>query len=36
MRRIVVIPSDPVEAYIKIGQTYEYLDEYFNPGGVLR
>lgn len=33
MRRIIVIPSDPILAYIKGGKTYEYLDDYFNPGG---
>lgn len=32
MKKLVVFPSDPMEAYIKLGQTYEYFDNYFNPG----
>ena len=33
MKRLVVFPSDPIEAYIKQGKSYDYLEGYFNPGG---
>ena len=33
MKRLVVFPSDPIEAYIKQGKSYGYLEGYFNPGG---
>lgn len=33
MKKLVCFPSDPIDAYIKKGMTYEYLEEYFNPGG---
>lgn len=33
MKRLVVLPSEPIEAYLKVGQTYEYLEDYYNPGG---
>lgn len=33
MKRLVCFPSDPIDAYIKNGMTYEYLEEYFNPAG---
>lgn len=33
MRKIVVFPSDSMDSYIKLGQTYKYFEEYFNPGG---
>lgn len=33
MKRLVVFPSDPMDAYLKKGQTYEYYENYFNPGG---
>ncbi len=33
MRKLVVLPSDPMQAYLDKGQSYEYYEEYFNPGG---
>lgn len=33
MKKIVVLPSDPMQAYLDKGQTYEYYYNYFNPGG---
>lgn len=33
MKKLVFFPSDPIIAYIKTGKTYDYLDQYFNPGG---
>lgn len=33
MRRLIVYPSDPMQAYLDKGQTYEYYSDYFNPGG---
>lgn len=33
MKKLVVFPSDPVDAYIKQGKSYDYLEGYFNPGG---
>ena len=30
---MVVFPSDPIEAYINQGKSYDYLEGYFNPGG---
>ncbi len=33
MKRLVVFPSDPMQAYLDLGQTYEYFYDYFNPGG---
>lgn len=32
MRKLVVFPSDPIDAYIEKGATLKYLDEYYNPG----
>ena len=32
MKKLVVFPSDPMKAYIDLGQTYEYFEDYFNPG----
>ncbi len=32
MKKLVFFPSDPIEDYIKKGRTYEFLDEYYNPG----
>ena len=34
MRKLIVYPSDPMEAYLALGQTYEYFNDYFNPGGL--
>ena len=28
----MVFPSDPMQAYLDLGQTYEYYSDYFNPG----
>ncbi len=33
MKTLVVMPSDPMQAYLDLGQTYEYFEDYFNPGG---
>ena len=33
MKKLVVIPSDPIEMYINQGKSYEYLEGLFNPGG---
>lgn len=33
MKRLVVFPSDPMKDYLDKGQTYEYFEDYFNPGG---
>ncbi len=33
MKKLVVFPSDPIEAYIEVGLTYDYLEDYYNPGG---
>lgn len=33
MKRLVFFPSDPVTAYLEVGLTYDYLDNYYNPGG---
>ena len=33
MRKLIVYPSDPIQAYIAEGKTYEYLEKYFNPSG---
>lgn len=32
MKRLVVMPSDPLDEYIKLGKTWEYLEKYYNPG----
>ncbi len=32
MKKLVVFPSDPIDAYIKQGKSYDYLGGYFNPG----
>ena len=32
MKKLVFFPSDPINAYIQKGRTYEYLEEYYNPG----
>lgn len=34
MKKLVFFPSDPIEAYIEKGRTYEFLDNYYNPGGL--
>lgn len=31
MKRLVVFPSDPIESYLKVGKSYEYLEGYYNP-----
>lgn len=33
MRKLVFFPSEPIVSYIEKGRTYEFLDEYYNPGG---
>lgn len=33
MSKLVVFPSDPIKAYIDKGADYNYLDQYYNPGG---
>lgn len=33
MKKLVFFPSDPIVAYIEKGRTYDYLDNYYNPGG---
>ena len=33
MKKLVFFPSDPIEAYIKKGRTYSFLEQYYNPGG---
>ena len=33
MKRLVVIPADSTEALVKAGYTYEFLENYYNPGG---
>lgn len=33
MKRLVFFPSDPIKAYIEKGHTYDFLDNYYNPGG---
>lgn len=33
LKRIVVLPSEPIEEYLKLGTTYEQMEQYFNPGG---
>lgn len=32
MSRLVFFPSDPIIEYIEKGRTYDFLDEYYNPG----
>lgn len=32
MKKLIVFPSDPMQAYLNLGQTYEYYEDYFNPG----
>lgn len=34
MKRLVIFPGDPMEAYIQKGQTYQYYEEYYNPSHV--
>ena len=34
MSKLVFFPSDPISDYIKKGRTTEYLDQYYNPGGI--
>lgn len=31
MKRLVVMPSDPLNEYINLGKTWEYLEKYYNP-----
>lgn len=33
MKRLVVFPSDPMDSYIAVGLSYDYLADYYNPGG---
>ena len=33
MKKLIVLPSDPIEAYLEVGSTYDYLEDYYNPGG---
>lgn len=33
MRRLVVFPSDPISAYLEVGLSYDYLEDYYNPKG---
>jgi len=33
MSKLVFFPSDPIKAYLEKGRTYQFLDEYYNPGG---
>ena len=33
MKKLVFFPSDPIEAYIQKGRTWEFIEEYYNPGG---
>lgn len=32
MKKLIVFPSDSMDSYIQKGQTYQYYEEYFNPG----
>lgn len=31
MKKLAVIPSDPIEAYLKAGYSRSYLEDYYNP-----
>lgn len=33
MKKLVVFPSDPMDAYIEKGFSFEHLEDYYNPGG---
>lgn len=33
VKKLVVFPSDPMDDYISAGLTYDYLADYYNPGG---
>lgn len=33
MKKLVFFPSDPIEAYIAKGRSYDFLDDYYNPAG---
>ena len=33
MKKLLVFPSEPISAYLKVGLSYEYLKDYFNPAG---
>lgn len=33
MKKLVFFPSEPIIAYIEKGRTYDFLDQYYNPGG---
>lgn len=33
MKKLVFFPSDPIIEYIKKGRSYDFLDQYYNPGG---
>lgn len=33
MKKLVVLPSDPIEDYLKAGRSYDYLENYYNPQG---
>ena len=32
MKRLIVMPSDPMDAYIEVGNTWKELEKYYNPG----
>ncbi len=32
MKKLVFFPSDPIISYIEKGRTYDFLDQYYNPG----
>lgn len=33
MKKLVFFPSEPIKRYIEKGRSYDFLDEYYNPGG---
>ena len=33
MKKLVFFPSEPLDSYIDVGSTFEYLADYYNPGG---
>ena len=33
MKKLVVFPSEPMDSYISVGLSYNYLADYYNPGG---
>lgn len=34
MKKLVFFPSESIDSYIERGRTYEFLDNYYNPGGL--